>query len=206
MSFPDTMFKDAVSYLDAYASAVSNALASIDRTQFAAAVKLLTETYDAGRTVYVCGNGGSAAIANHLHCDHMKGVQTDTGLRPKIVSLVSVMETMTAIANDIDFADVFSYQLRTLAEAGDVLITISSSGDSENVVRATKWAKDNNVRSLSLTGFNGGRTRVMSDVNLHIDGDNYGVVEDAHQSVMHILAQYIRLCNMCPSQIEQKLF
>ena len=141
MTFPDTPFTDAAGFVDAYASAVSDALASIDRAQFAAAAALLAAAYDAGRTVYVCGNGGSAAIANHLHCDHLKGIQTDTDVKPRVVSLVSGMETITAIANDISYADVFVYQLRTLADADDVLITVSSSGDSENVVRAVAWAR-----------------------------------------------------------------
>ena len=206
MTFPDTPFTDAAGFVDAYASAVSDALASIDRAQFAAAAALLAAAYDAGRTVYVCGNGGSAAIANHLHCDHLKGIQTDTDVKPRVVSLVSGMETITAIANDISYADVFVYQLRTLADADDVLITVSSSGDSENVVRAVAWAKDNGVKVLALTGFVGGRSASMADVNVHVVGDNYGVVEDAHQSIMHMLAQYLRMQKMSPDLIRDRKF
>lgn len=206
MTFPDTPFTDAAGFVDAYASTVSDALASIDRAQFAAAAALLAAAYDAGRTVYVCGNGGSAAIANHLHCDHLKGIQTDTDVKPRVVSLVSGMETITAIANDISYADVFIYQLRTLADADDVLITVSSSGDSENVVRAVAWAKDNGVKVLALTGFAGGRSASMADVNVHVVGDNYGVVEDAHQSIMHMLAQYLRMQKMSPDLIRDRKF
>jgi len=206
MTFPDTPFKDADSFVDAYASAVRNALASIDRTQFTSAATLLAAAYGAGRTVYVCGNGGSAAIANHLHCDHLKGIQTDTDIKPRVVSLVSGMETITAIANDISYADVFVYQLRTLADADDVLITVSSSGDSENVVRAVDWAKDNGIKVLALTGFAGGRSAAMADVNIHVVGDNYGVVEDAHQSIMHMLAQYLRMQKMSPDLIRDRKF
>tara|TARA_R110002050_G_scaffold299467_2_gene465209 strand:+ start:27666 stop:28286 length:621 start_codon:yes stop_codon:yes gene_type:complete len=206
MTFPDTPFKDAAGFVDAYASAVSDALASIDRTQFTAAAMLLAAAYDAGRTVYVCGNGGSAAIANHLHCDHLKGIQTDTDVKPRVVSLVSGMETITAIANDISYADVFVYQLRTLADADDVLITVSSSGDSENVVRAVAWAKDNGIKVLALTGFAGGRSASMADVNVHVVGDNYGVIEDAHQSIMHMLAQSLRMQKMTPETIRDRKF
>jgi len=206
MTFPDTPFKDAADFVDAYASAVSDALASIDRTQFTSAATLLANAYDSGRTVYVCGNGGSAAIANHLHCDHLKGIQTDTDVKPRVVSLVSGMETITAIANDISYSDVFVYQLRTLADADDVLITVSSSGDSENVVRAATWAKENDVKVLALTGFNGGRSASLADVNVHVEGDNYGVIEDAHQSIMHMLAQYLRLQKMTPELIRDRKF
>lgn len=158
------------------------------------------------RTVFVCGNGGSAAISNHLHCDHVKGVQTDTDLRPRIVSLVSVMETMTAIANDISYDDVFLYQLRTHANTGDTLIVVSSSGNSENVVRAAQWAKDNNVNVIALTSFEGDRARGLADVSLHVIADNYGIAEDVHQSIMHILAQFIRLQHMDLERIRDKKF
>ncbi len=206
MTFPDTPFKDAAGFVDAYASAVADALVSIDRQQFETAAKLLATTYDDGRTVYVCGNGGSAAIANHLHCDHLKGIQTDTDIKPRVVSLVSGMETITAIANDIAYADIFVYQLRTLADAGDVLITVSSSGDSENIVRAAAWAKENGIKVLALTGFAGGRSASMADVNVHVAGDNYGIIEDAHQSVMHMLAQFIRMQKMSPEAIRERKF
>ena len=116
------------------------------------------------------------------------------------------METITAIANDISFDDIFVFQLQTLADAGDVLVSVSSSGDSENVVRAAQWAKDNGVKVISFTGFDGGRTAKLADINLHVDGDNYGVVEDTHQSLMHILAQFIRLGRMDEDTIRDRKF
>ena len=206
MTFPDQPFETAEHFVDAYAERVSAALASIDRARVAAAAKLLAEAYSSESILYSCGNGGSAAISNHLHCDHLKGVQTDTAFRPRIVSLVSVMETITAIANDISYDEVFVYQLRTMARPGDVLITISSSGDSENIVRAIQWAKDNGVATIALTGFNGGRASAIADIHIHVDSDNYGVVEDVHQSVMHMLAQYIRMSDMTADLIANKKF
>ena len=103
---------------------------------------------------------------------------------------------ITAIANDLDYGEVFAYQLKSFARPGDVLITISSSGDSENVVRAVQWARDNGVRTIALTGFTGGRTAKLAEVNLHVEADNYGVIEDVHQSLMHVLAQFIRMARM----------
>jgi D-sedoheptulose 7-phosphate isomerase len=206
MSFPETSFDDIASFTDAYAEHLRMAIDSIDRDTLARAALVLTDAYVARRSVFSCGNGGSAAISNHMHCDHLKGCQTDTILRPRNVSLSSAIETITAIANDISYDDVFVYQLKTQADPGDVLMTISSSGDSPNVVRAVEWAKDNGVSTISLTGFDGGRTATLADINIHVDGDNYGVIEDAHQSVMHILAQYIRLTKMDADVIPDRKF
>jgi D-sedoheptulose 7-phosphate isomerase len=179
MTFPDRYFPDARSYVDAY-FAQTNAAAF----------------YRSGGTVYACGNGGSAAISNHLVCDHCKLVQTDTTLTPRVVSLSATVEMITAIANDISYDEIFVYQLRSMAKPGDALITISSSGNSENVVRAACWAKTNGIPVISMTGFSGGRTAELADVNLHVNANNYGVIEDVHQSLMHVLAQYIRLAHL----------
>lgn len=206
MTFPDKPFQNAADFVDAYATEVTRALASIDRARMAAAAEILSATYGAGKTVYVCGNGGSAAISNHFHCDHLKGVQTDTAIKPRVVSLSSTVETLTAIANDISYDEVFVYQLRTMADAGDVLITVSSSGDSENVVRAAEWAAKNNVNVIAFSGFSGGRSQALADVNIHVDADNYGVIEDAHQSVMHMLAQYCRMVAMDADLIKDRKF
>jgi phosphoheptose isomerase len=206
MTFPDEKFSSVAGYADAYFAAVGKAQASVDRKKLTDALRLLDAAYKRGATLYVCGNGGSASISNHLVCDHSKGGQTDTDLRPKVVSLATNIEMITAIANDISFDDVFVYQLRTLAEKGDVLLTISASGDSENVVRAAEWGRKNGLKVISFTGFEGGRTATLADVNLHVDGDNYGVVEDAHQSLMHILAQYVRLSRMKEDVIRKRKF
>jgi D-sedoheptulose 7-phosphate isomerase len=191
MAFPDRK-DDAADFSNEYFSQLARSAASVDSTRIREAARLLDEAYVRGATVYTCGNGGSASISNHLVCDHVKGVQTDTQVVPRVISLASNMEILTAIANDIAYEDVFVYQLRSLARAGDVLVTISSSGNSENVVRAANWARGNGVAVIAMTGFSGGRTAALADVNLHVTGDNYGIVEDIHQSLMHILAQFLR--------------
>jgi len=206
MTFPDQKFNDAATFTDAYFTQLSAAAASVDGARIADAARIMADAYSRRATVYACGNGGSAAIANHLHCDHMKGCQTDTPLRPRVVSLSSTIETITAIANDISYDDIFVYQLQTMADAGDVLVTVSSSGNSENVVRACRWAKENGIQVISMSGFDGGRSQQLADVNLHVKGDNYGIVEDVHQSLMHILAQYIRLELMDESLIRDRKF
>ena len=206
MTFPDKKFASVAEYASAYFDQAKAAASSVDSEKLEAALACLDAAYERGGMVYVCGNGGSASISNHLVCDHSKGGQTDTDLRPKVVSLSTNMEMITAIANDISFDDIFVYQLRTLAEDGDMLITISSSGDSENIVRAAGWAKEKGLDVIAFTGFDGGRSAKLATVNLHVEGDNYGVVEDTHQSLMHILAQYIRLKRMDDGTIQERKF
>jgi len=206
MTFPDIKYEDAASYVDGYFDQIRKAARSVDKDRLVRAADILTDVYVNGGFVYSCGNGGSAAIANHLVCDHCKLVRTDTALTPRIVSLSTTVEIITAIGNDISYDEIFVYQLRALATPGDVLITISSSGDSENIVRAASWAKENNIPVISMTGFSGGRSAEIADVNLHVSADNYGVVEDVHQSLMHILAQYIRQSHMDEGLIKQRKF
>lgn len=206
MSFPDKRYSDASDYVDAYFSQVAEASASVDRAKVGDAAAVLTQAFSTGSMVFSCGNGGSAAIANHLVCDHCKLVRTDTDLTPRIVSLSSTIEIITAIGNDISYDEIFSYQLDALASPDDVLITISSSGDSENIVRAAKLAKKRGMSVISMTGFSGGRSAEIADVNLHVSADNYGVIEDVHQSLMHILAQYVRHSHMDAALIQKRKF
>lgn len=206
MSFPDQTYPSAGAYVGAYRDEIVRAWASVDLAAFDRAAAMLATAINTGRMIYACGNGGSAAISNHLHCDVLKGAQTDTPLKPKVVSLAGPLELVTAIANDIEYAEVFVYPLRTMAVPGDVLITISSSGNSENIVRAIEWARQNGVGSIAMTGFAGGRSKPLADVNLHVAAENYGVVEDIHQSMMHCLAQYLRQSTMPPELVPQRVF
>jgi D-sedoheptulose 7-phosphate isomerase len=206
MQFPGKNYISIAAYYDDYADALSRAHASVDRKRLDAAASLLTASLQRDASVYACGNGGSASIANHLACDHTKGIGTDTGLRPRVHSLSTAIELMTAIANDISFADVFAFQVKTVARPGDVLITISSSGDSENIFRAVQAAKERGMSTIALTGFTGGRSAHLADINLHVEAANYGIVEDTHQSIMHCLAQFIRQTHMPADLVGSRKF
>lgn len=206
MTFPDKRRDSIGRYCDDYMARLARAGASIDRALLARAGAVLDAAFARGAWLFVCGNGGSAATANHLLCDMAKGVQTDTGVRPRVASLSANIEIVTAIANDIAFEDCFAYQLRTAARPGDVLMTVSASGDSENVVRAVDWARGNGLESIALTGFDGGRSARLATINLHVAADNYGVIEDTHQSIMHILAQYLRQTKMPAPLVARRRF
>jgi D-sedoheptulose 7-phosphate isomerase/D-glycero-D-manno-heptose 1,7-bisphosphate phosphatase len=156
--------------------------------------------------VFSCGNGGSASIANHLQCDHTKNIGKSTDLLPRVLSLSVNVEVLTAIANDHAYQDVFTHQLRSQARPGDVLVAVSSSGRSANIVTALRWARDHGLHTIALTGFDGGEARTTADVCVHVDGTNYGVIEDLHQTIMHALAQYIRQSRMTPAAISSSVF
>ena len=179
---------------------------SIEPAALDRAAAILLEAYTRGAGVFSCGNGGSASIANHLQCDHVKGVRTTTDLAPRVVSLSTNVELLTAIANDMAYEDVFAYQLQSQSGPGDVLIAVSSSGRSPNIVRALTWARDHGLRTIALTGFDGGDARTVAEVTIHVDCTNYGIVEDLHQAIMHALAQYIRQSRMTADAISSSVF
>jgi D-sedoheptulose 7-phosphate isomerase len=206
MSFPDRPYPDAGAYSAAYRDEIVRAWQSVDLAALDRAAGMLDRAIRGGRIIYACGNGGSAGIAGHLQCDVLKGVQNDTALQPKVVSLAANLELITAIANDIAYAEVFLYQLRTMAVAGDVLVTISASGNSENIVRAVEWARGNGVGTIAMTGFSGGRSAPLADINLHVDAQNYGIAEDIHQGLMHCLAQHLRQQAMPAELVEKRVF
>lgn len=202
--FPNQKYSTAGAFVADYASAMAKALNSVRPGEIDRAVTALKRAIQADRLIFTCGNGGSAAIANHLTCDCSKGIASNTTLRPRVVSLSATVELITAIANDMSYPEVFAYQLKNAARPGDVLITISSSGDSENIIRALDWAGENGMTTIALSGFSGGRSAQMADISLHVAAENYGVVEDVHQSLMHILAQYVRMSEL-PSELVQTL-
>jgi phosphoheptose isomerase len=206
LRFPAVPYQSAASYFAAYADEVAQAWKTIDLTELERAAEILLEAYTGRLRVFSCGNGGSASIANHLVCDHMKGVRAKTDLMPQVTSLSNNVELLTAIANDIGYEEVFTHQLQSQASAGDVLIAISSSGRSANIVGALTWAREHGLRTIAITGFTGGEARKVAEVAIHADCDNYGVIEDLHQAVMHALAQFTRQSRMTAETISATVF
>lgn len=204
--FPAVPYVSGASYFEAYMDEMANAWKTTDLAAFDRAATILADGYLRGARVFSCGNGGSASIANHLACDHTKGVRTKTDLLPRVGSLSANVELLTAIANDVAYEEVFAFQLQSQASPGDVLVAISSSGRSPNIVRALTWARDNGLHTIAITGFEGGEAKTLADVAIHFECTNYGVVEDLHQAVMHALAQYIRQSRMTAEMISATVF
>jgi phosphoheptose isomerase len=206
VSFPVAPHRSAASYFDAYAEEMSRAAKTIEPEAFDRAAAILLEAYLRGSRMFSCGNGGSASIANHVQCDHVKGVRTTTDLAPQVLSLSTNVELLTAIANDLGYENVFVYQLQSQSGPGDVLMAVSSSGRSANIVRALTWARDHGLRTIAITGFDGGAARAVAEVGIHVECTNYGIVEDLHQAIMHALAQYIRQSRMTADAISTNVF
>ena len=135
----------------------------------------------------------------------MKGIANKSYLSPRVVSLSSNGPLITAIANDLGYDQVFEYQLLKLVRPSqDLLITISSSGNTPNIKKALEAAKKLNIKSIAFCGFDGGAS-LEADVCLHVQAKNYGIVEDCHQSLMHIIAQYLRKTNLMSEYIHDDI-
>lgn len=193
MSFIKKRYNNISNFSKDYISILSDTLHKIDFNSLSKIVSLIEKKVKNKKTLYVCGNGGSAAISNHFVCDYLKYMRTDNNLLPKIFSLSSSNELMTAISNDISYDKIFSYQLKVLACSGDILLVISSSGNSKNLIEVIKAAKKMNIKTISFTGFDGGIIKRISDYNLHFNYKNYGISEDLHHISMHLVCQYIRM-------------
>ena len=187
---------DILEFSKKYFDDLNNVFKQVNLSDLNKFIEVIEKTYEKGNLIYVFGNGGSAAISNHLLCDFSKGVSTGTHLRPRIVSLSSSVELITAFFNDESSQEVFRGQLRNIYRKGDICIAISSSGNSPDIIRAVEYAKSAGSIVLGMSGFSGGELKKIADYNIYIPINNYGIVEDIHQSFMHIIAQFIKQKNI----------
>lgn len=165
---------------------------SIDDIEMA--VDILHHAYSDNKHIFILGNGGSAATASHFACDLGKGTLASKDnkktKRFKVTSLTDNVATMTAWSNDINYNHIFSEQLKNLLSQGDVVIGISVSGNSPNILNAIKLARAHKAKTISLTGFDGGKLAKISDVSLIARINKYDVAEDIHLTLSHIITRY----------------
>ena len=156
--------------------------------------ELLDQKCRQGHTVYCTGNGGSAATAAHVAADFSWGRRMGDEMRPRAISLVVNAPIVTALANDVGYANIFVEQLKGLFREGDVVIAISASGNSENVLRAAQFANDHGGTSVGLVGFDGGKLKDECDFCIHVPTPigAYEIVEDVHHAICHMLANYLK--------------
>lgn len=140
-----------------------------------------------GRRIYICGNGGSAATASHFVCDFNKGVSLGLDKRFRFECLGDNIPTMMAIANDLSYEDIFVEPLKNKMEADDVVIGISGSGNSENVVRALKFANENGGLTIGIVGYDGGKIKQIAKHCIHVKINNMQIVEDVHMMLDHVM-------------------
>ncbi len=153
---------------------------------------VLWNAYQKNKRIYIIGNGGSAATASHYVCDFGKGTIVDGEKRIKVMSLIDNTSHMTAIANDISYNEIFKEQLENLLEPEDVLICISASGNSPNLVQAVKYANYIEATTIGILGFDGGKLKGLTTSNIVIENFNYGQVEDIHLVLGHVISQYFK--------------
>ena len=140
-----------------------------------------------GKRVFICGNGGSAATASHFVCDFNKGVSYDQDKKYNFECINDNIPMMMAVANDISYDDVFVVPLKNKLSEGDIVIGISGSGNSENVVRAIKYANDNKAVTIALVGYRGGKLKGLAQHCIHVDIDNMQITEDVHMALDHMM-------------------
>jgi phosphoheptose isomerase len=184
-------FESIGAHVKDYTDALSSALLSIDWDQLELAISEIESARLRRARIWLAGNGGSAAIADHLLCDWVKGTFTAAQGPIHVHSLVSSTALFTACANDFGYDACFERQIEMQAQSGDLLVCISSSGNSANILAALRKARSMGVKTIALTGFSGGESARLADISLHLAAYNYGVVEDCHQILMHNIAQYI---------------
>ena len=175
-----------------YIDRVTNALSTVNIADLNNVLDELTQAIKRDRMIFIAGNGGSAAISSHFATDLLK-VGYKNNLSIRALSLCDNNSLVTATSNDFGYEHSYSWQLSQLARDSDILITISSSGNSENVLNALKYAKSNNLRSISISGFSGGKSVDISDLNIVTRSqlNDYGPVEDAHSILCHYIAENI---------------
>ena len=189
-------FKDKIKN---YLELETKVIASLNVEEINEAMNALLDCYNRGGTVYTCGNGGSASTATHMVCDFGKGTCYDLDKKFHFVCLNDNIPTIMAIANDDSYDSIFSYQLRGRLTKNDLLLAISGSGNSHNIIKAVEYAKEVGAKIIGVTGYNGGKLLKAADYHLHAPIDDMQITEDVHlifnHMMMKIFWQYLHEIN-----------
>src|SRR5579863_7520176 len=173
-----------------YKDELLHAIESIDLEKVSRAIEILAQARADGRRIFVCGNGGSASTASHFATDMVKGASYGRTSRFRILALTDSLPTITAYSNDVSYECVFVEQLKNFAEPGDVVIAISSSGNSPNVLRAVEYGNSIGCRTIALTGRDGGQLGPLAELNIQVSNPHMGRIEDGHMIVTHMICYY----------------
>lgn len=173
-----------------YLDELKGLLDAFPHERFEEIAKTLLSVYDDERQIFIMGNGGSGSTASHFACDINKGCCFNIEKKFKVICLNDNVPTMLAYANDLSYDKVFVEQLKNFLQPGDVVIGISGSGNSENIIQAVSYAKENQAKTIGLTGFDGGRLAQLVDIPLIAAINDMQKVEDVHMIVVHMIMQY----------------
>lgn len=160
---------------------------SMDFAELEAAVQAIKATYDRGGTIYTFGNGGSAATASHMVCDFNKGISENLSKKFNVVCLNDNTSIIMAIANDRSYDDVFYAQLENKLQENDMVIAISGSGNSRNIIKAVQYAKSVGCKIVGMTGYSGGKLKELADYHMHVPVDDMQIAEDIHLTFNHMM-------------------
>ena len=182
-----------LSPIDMYLDRINSTFTKLNQVSVENSLMVLRETMDAGGRIWIAGNGGSAATASHFATD-LSRCKNSSGSPVKGISLCDNSGLITAIGNDFGFEFIFSRQLSNAATPGDLLVVLSASGNSRNLLMAMEWAKKNGVKTLALIGFSGGQVKDLADISIYTPTEigDYGVAEDAHSILCHFLSLQFR--------------
>ena len=185
--------KQLSGFLKSYRIRLNNLFDSINIDMLESIIATLVTAFKNGNTLYVGGNGGSAATASHIQADFQFFVRYFTDIRPKVVSLTDNIPLITAISNDISYEDVFVEQMKGMFNKGDLLLAISASGNSPNVVKAVEFAKELCGTTIAFCGFKGGKLKKIADLPLYTPNadKDYGPIEDLHMILNHVLINFL---------------
>ncbi len=173
-----------------YKSELVAAFETVDLERVSQAIEILGRARDEGRRIFVCGNGGSASTASHFATDLVKGASFGRSSRFRVMALTDSLPTITAYSNDVSYECVFVEQMKNFAEPGDILLAISSSGNSPNVLCAVEYANSLGCRTIALTGRDGGKLGPLAQLNIQVAHPHTGRIEDLHVVVLHMIGYY----------------
>lgn len=182
-------------FFDDYSKGLKEAMDKISREEVETLYSLLEEARKNGKHVFILGNGGSAAAASHWVCDFGKGINTESSKRLKIFAPVDNGAVFSAYGNDNSYDQTFVEQLKNLLEEGDLVVSLSVSGNSGNLVEGHRYAKEAGAKTVCIVGDKNGKLIDMSDLAIVIKSMNYGIVEDIHIIIEHAMSQYMRANN-----------
>ena len=174
-----------------YLANLKGIMDAFDLARFEALVDGLIQAYQQQKTIFVMGNGGSGSIASHFACDINKGCCMDLEKRFKMICLNDNLPTMLAYANDVSYHVVFEEQLKNFFRTGDLVIGISGSGNSENVLRAIRYARDHGGRTIGMSGYSGGKLADLVDISLLVPAEDMQKVEDMFMIAIHMIMQIV---------------
>ena len=175
-----------------YMAELNHALATLDHSIVEQMAQALVDAQANGRTVFICGNGGSAAVATHWAADLSKLTALAGQARLRVMSLTDSAATITAAANDFDYSEIFADQLRTFMAPGDVVIGISTSGRSPNVLRAMEYANQHGAVSIGITGLSGAALKALASLTLVISSTSVQRIEDVAGIASHLACLHAR--------------